>query len=186
LTPKNPPSNETSNEARAAFGNPDKPRSVGSAPGTVDRVVQLYGDLLFDLCESVLWSPVSAQLALRSILKAIRRQRRGHGYIENERAWVLQIACDKLLELSSSHRRKLTPSEQIQLDSTQNVSMRLKQFDSYFHRLTTDDQILLLLRDKYGLPYPEIAAAMNQPEGTLKIRRTQALRSLEEWVWDPR
>jgi DNA-directed RNA polymerase specialized sigma24 family protein len=155
-------------------------------PGAVDRVVQLYGDLLFDLCESVLWSPTAAQLAFRSILKTIRRKRRGHGYTDNERAWVLQIAYDKLGELASQHQRKLTSSEQIQLDAAQNVAIRLKQFDSYFHRLTTDDQILLLLRDKYGMPYPEIASAMGLPEGTLKIRRTQALRSLEEWVWDPR
>lgn len=148
--------------------------------------MQLYGDLIFDLCESVLWSPVNAQLAFRSILKTIRRKRQGHGFTEHERAWVLQIACSRLLEISSRHGRRLTSSEQIQLDSAQNVTLRLKQFDSYFHRLVTEDQILLLLRDKYGMPYPEIAAALGLPEGTLKVRRAQALRSLEEWLWDLR
>ncbi len=180
MTPKNPPSKAptaASSEATAA------PPSAG---GPVERVVQLYGDLLFDLCESVLWSPANAQLALRAILKAIRRKHRGHGFTEYERAWVLQIACDKLVDLASRHGRRLTPSEQIQLDSAQNAGLRLKQLDAYFHRLLAEDQILLLLRDKYGIPYPEIASALALPEGTLKIRRTQALRSLEEWLWDNR
>jgi DNA-directed RNA polymerase specialized sigma24 family protein len=157
---------------------------ASAAPGTPERVVQLYGDMIFDLCESVLWSPVNAQLAFRSILKILRKRRNGHGFTDFERAWVLQIACEKLIELSARHGRKLTSSEQIQLDSAQNVTVRLKQFDSYFHRLVTEDQILLLLRDKYGMPYPEIASALSVPEGSLKMRRAQALRSLEEWLWD--
>ena len=151
---------------------------------SVEPVIQQYGDLLFDLCESVLWSPVTAQLAFRSIIKTVRKQKPSQGFAEHERAWVLKIAYEKLLPLSERHGRRLTSSEQIQLDATENVPSRLKQFDSYFHRLVTEDQILLLLRDKYGLPYPEIAAALGLPEGTLKIRRTQALRNLEEWLWD--
>lgn len=203
--PKNSPPTETSPKGgpkpqdSAALAAADKPppgESVGSGNddpadsvsipvhGTPERIVQLYGDLLFDLCESVLWSPINAQLAFRSIIKSIRRNRRGHGFTEHERAWVLRIACDKLLDLSARHGRKLTSSEQIQLDSAQNVTLRLKQFDAYFHRLVTEDQILLLLRDKYGLPYGEISAALGLPEANLKIRRAQALRSLEEWLWD--
>lgn len=151
----------------------------------VDHVVRLYGDLLFDLCESVLWSPSNAQLAFRAVLKAIRAARPSNAYQEYERAWVLKVACDELRTFARRHGRRLTPAEQVLLDaSSLNVGARLKQFDSYFHRLDTEDQLLLLLRDKYGLPYPEIEAAMGAPEGSLKIRRQQALRTLEEWLWD--
>jgi DNA-directed RNA polymerase specialized sigma24 family protein len=184
LSPKTPPTQE--NREHGTSKEPPPPELSGAGPGTVERAVQLYGDLVFDLCESVLWSPITAQIAFRSILKTIRKKHRGHGFTEHERAWVLQIACDKLREATEQHGRKLTSSEQIQLDSAQNVASRLKQFDAYFHRLTTEDQVLMLLRDKYGIPYPEIAAALGIPEGTLKIRRAQALRSLEEWLWDPR
>lgn len=158
--------------------------TTGASPGTPERVVQLYGDMLFDLCESILWSPINAQLAFRSILKTLRRRRSGHGYTEFERAWVLQITCEKLIELAARHGRRLSSSEQIQLDSAQNVTLRLKQFDSYFHRLVTEDQLLMLLRDKYGMPYNEIASALGVPESNLKVRRAQALRSLEEWLWN--
>jgi DNA-directed RNA polymerase specialized sigma24 family protein len=150
----------------------------------IDLLVQSYGDLLFDLCESVLWSPETAQFTFRAILKTLRKDKESHGFVDHQRSWVLQVTCEKLLEASSRHARRLTPSEQIELDSAQGVTTRLKQFNSYFHRLGAEDQILLLLRDKYGLPYPEIASALGMPEATLKIRRAQALRSLEEWVWD--
>jgi DNA-directed RNA polymerase specialized sigma24 family protein len=150
---------------------------------SVDHVVQLYGDLLFDLCESVLWSSHQAQLAFRSILREVRRAFRGKRYTDYERAWILRIAFERLKKASRQHSRKVTASEQIQMDANQNVAARLKQFDLYFHRLTTEDQILLLLRDKYGLPYPEIATVLGLPEGSLKQQRLQALRSLDDWIW---
>jgi DNA-directed RNA polymerase specialized sigma24 family protein len=187
LTPtKNPPPDKEPLVSAASEADPSDAAgaSTSASPGTPERVVQLYGDMLFDLCESVLWSPVNAQLAFRSILKTLRRRRSGHGYTEFERAWVLQIACEKLIDLSARHGRRLTSSEQIQLDSAHGVTSRLKQFDSYFHRLVTEDQILMILRDKYGMPYPEIASALGVPESNLKVRRAQALRSLEEWLWD--
>lgn len=150
----------------------------------VDKVIDQYGDLVFDLCATVLWSPSSAQLAFRAILKEIRRIKPQEAYETYERAWILRIACEKLRQMVRRHGRRLSPSEQILLDATLNVQSRLKQFDSYFHRLATEDQILLLLKDKYKLPYAEISAVMAMPEGSLKIKRQQALRTLEEWLWD--
>jgi len=148
----------------------------------VDRIVQLYGDLLFDLCESVLWNPHQAQTVFRAILKDIRSALRGQSYSDYERPWILRIAFERLRKVSRQSR-KVTASEQIQMDASQNIAARLKQFEMYFHRLATEDQMLLLLRDKYGLPYPEIASAIGLPEGSIKQQRQQALRSLDEWIW---
>ena len=140
--------------------------------------------MLFDLCASVLWSTSNAQIAFRAVLRALKKQRNANPYIEFERAWVLSVTCKVLKSHAQRHGRKLTPSERILLDANLIIDDRLKQFDSYFHRLNTEDQLLLLLRDKYGIPYPEIATATGYPEGSLKIRRQQALRALEEWLWD--
>ena len=150
----------------------------------IDGIVQRYGDLLFDLCESVLWNPTNAQIAFRSILKTLKKNLSSASYKDHERAWVLRVACQNLRGLSKDHGRLVTASEQIAADSSQNVSNRLKNFDFYFHRLPMDDQMVLLLRDKYGLPYPEIAAALRIPDASLKIRRQQSLRTLEEWLWE--
>ncbi|MCM2324587.1 MAG: hypothetical protein NDJ90_15110 [Oligoflexia bacterium] len=147
-------------------------------------LVERYGDLLFDLCESVLWSPANAQLAFRSILKALKRRLSDAPSGNHERAWTLRIACEELLQKVPRLGRTLSADEQIQLDAAQEISERLKNFDAYFHRLSAEDQILLLLKDKYGVPLPEIAVALRSPEGSLKIRRQLALRALEEWLWD--
>ncbi len=150
----------------------------------LNRIVELYGDMLFDLCASVLWSTSNAQIAFRAVLRALKKSRKANPYVEFERAWVLSVACGVLKTHAHRHGRKLTSSERILLDANLVVDERLKQFDSYFHRLTTEDQLLLLMRDKFGIPYPEIATATGHPEGSLKIRRQQALRALEEWLWD--
>jgi DNA-directed RNA polymerase specialized sigma24 family protein len=147
-------------------------------------VVQQYGDLLFDLCESILWSPTNAQLAFRAILREIKSTQEKNKYTEYERPWVLRIASKKLLEIANKHGRRLTPSEQIMLDATLKFDARIKQFDSYFHRLSAEDQLLLLLRDKFGLSYQEIASATGIPEGSIKMRRQQSLRTIEEWLWE--
>jgi DNA-directed RNA polymerase specialized sigma24 family protein len=151
----------------------------------VNGIIKTYGDLLFDLCESVLWSPAYAQLAFRAIIKEIKTHRDDERYVDHERSWVLRIACNELREFSNRHARKVTASEQIEIDSAPAVALKLKNFDFYFHRLGYDEQVLLLLRDKYGIPFNEIASAMETPEASLKTRRQQALRTLEDWLWSP-
>ncbi len=162
----------------AKLQSPPQPKET-----LVDRLVASYGDLIFDFCESLLWDPSHAQIAFREVLKELRAGRSANAYKEHERAWVLKVTCDFLRVYAGRHARRLSASEQIQLDSTEAVSMRLKHFEFFFHRLTDEEQILLLLRDKYGLPYPEISAALGLPEGSLKIKRSQALRAMEEWLW---
>ncbi len=160
------------------------PAKLSSSSRAVEHIATQYGDLLFDFCESILWSTNNAQIAFRSVMRAIRAAYPGNEYQEYERAFVLRVACEKLRVLSDKYGRRLTPAERIMLDASLDVEARIKQFDSYFHRLATEDQMVLLLRDKYGLSYTEIAAAMGVPEGSLKVRRAQALRTLEEWIWD--
>lgn len=150
----------------------------------IDHAVHLFGDLIYDLCLSVLQSPQNAQILFRNIFKAIREQKKANPYEANERAWVLRLACDQLRENAKKFSRSLTPSEQVMLDHHLHGEDRLKQFESYFHRLETVDQLLLLLRDKFGIPFSEISSALALPEGSLKLKRQHALRAIEEWLWE--
>lgn len=159
-------------------------KSPSPAAAAFDSLVHSYGDLLFDLCQSVLPSPSQARSAFRAILLELRGSRETREFKEYGRAWVLRTACLRLRAHTTQFQRKLSSAERIELDAASNLSLRLKLFDSYFQRLNTEDQLLLLFRDKYGLPYPEIAAAMETPESSLKMRRQQALRCLEEWIWE--
>lgn len=151
---------------------------------SMDHFVRSYGDLLFDLCDSLLQNQAHAQIAFRSILKKIRSGKRFQKYNVYERSWVLRIACDKLLQLCRENKKSFSPQEQMQLDAQEKLSTRLKQFPIYFSQLMPEDQLLLLLKDKYGVPFSEISTALGIPEGSLKVRRQQALRTLEEWLWN--
>lgn len=178
------PSPPPSPAAKSPAKPPARARARSAQHSEVERVVQLYGDLLFDLCESVLWSPVQAQNAFRSILKEIKATRPADRFTENERAWILRIAFERLSKLGPQVARKVTSSEQMRLDASPNIASRLKSFEIYFHRLTIEEQVVLLLRDKYGLPYGEISSATEIPEASLKTIRGQALRRLESWLWE--
>src|SRR6185312_10279522 len=93
----------------------------------IDHVVQTYGDLLFDLCETVLFTPGQAQQAFRSILLEVKSTKNAERYASHERAWVLRIAFRKLRQLAAQHARKVTASEQIELDASPNLASRLQK-----------------------------------------------------------
>src|SRR4051812_34894037 len=143
------------------------PTGSAAAPAAtgVDLIIERYGDLVYDLCESILWGSSAAQVIIRSIFRELKAEHKFNRYSQHERAWVLHVACERLRNLSHDHARKLSSSDQLKLDATDKASTKLQQFDSYFHRLPVDDQMVLLLRDKYGLPSPEIAAILTVPEG---------------------
>lgn len=145
-----------------------------------------YGDLVYDLFYSVLWNHKGAGTLYLAYWNQMDRDlaHSTETYQRYARPWVLRGAIQMVLEGLTKHGRVLTPSEQVMLDANLNIPARLKQFESYLHKLQPSDQILLLLRDKYGLPYNEISAAMGHSEGALKIKRQQALRAMEEWLWD--
>jgi DNA-directed RNA polymerase specialized sigma24 family protein len=160
-------------------------QAISDLPIAIENIVKQYGDLLFDLCESVLWNASSARQVFRSIMGEVKKRHANEAYVNFKRAWILNIACEKLRSVFELRARKLTPSEQIELDSIDSAQGRLKKFDSFFHRLGIEDQLLILLKDKYGIPMPEIATALGVPENSLKLRRAQALRAMEDWIWGP-
>lgn len=149
----------------------------------INHLIRSYGDLLFDLCESVLRNPTQVHATFSAILKKIRSGSRFQKFSSFERSWVLKVTCNQLLHLSNETSIPAVLDEQIKLNENEPIGLRLKHLGAYCRRLMPEDQILLLLRDKYGIPYPEIATALEIPEGSLKIRRQQALRTLEEWLW---
>ncbi len=149
----------------------------------LNQIVASYGDLIFDLCDSLLGNSASAQIAFRSIIKKIRSDIRGDHYQTYERSWVLKIASQQLVSLIEQRGEIVEPKRQIEIDSQFDSGHRLKYLDFYFRRLRPEIQLLLLLKDKYQIPHEEIAAALGTPVDTLKLQRGQALKTLEEWMW---
>jgi DNA-directed RNA polymerase specialized sigma24 family protein len=149
----------------------------------IDGVVLTYGDLLYDLCQTMLWSPADAPDAYRAILRTLARRRRIERFTRYERPWVFQIAFRELRGMKRRSPRLLTPAEQVMLDSNPDPRARLRFFDSYFHRLPIESQCLLILRDKYGIPVSEVASVLEVPEASARLQRLQALRMLESWIY---
>lgn len=171
---------------------PGEPRSVVESPSAARPQApshaweQNYGDLVYDLFYSILWNHKGAGLLYLSFWNQMDRElaRGGATYQRYARAWVLRSAIQVLVAGSAKHGRSLTPAEQVMIDANLDLEARQAQFESYLHKLPPADHILLLLRDKFGLPYEEISAALGISEGAIRIKRQQALRSLEEWLWD--
>ena len=116
-------------------------------------------------------------------MRRIHKGLRSEDFRIFEKPWIIKIVTQELLQFAQRHGRRLSPSEQIMLDAGVPGASRIRQFDSYFHRLSNFDQILLLLKDKYHVADADIATALGVPEGALKVRRQQALRALEDWIW---
>ncbi len=149
----------------------------------LDLVIEQHGDLLFDLCESILGSSALAQIAFRSIVKKIRANLKKVDYEVHERSWILKVASQQLSALVQRRGDRVEPKRQIEIDSQVDTGNRIKYLDFYFRRLRPEMQLLLLLQDKHQIPVNEIAAALGTPVDTLKLKREQALKTLEEWMW---
>ncbi len=170
-------------EAKAPREKKKRTRPKPAREEWIDRVIAVYGDLLFDFCESMLWSPADAPNAYRSILRILNRRRRTERFEKYERPWILQVAFHELRGMRKRSPRLLTPAEQVMLDSNPDPKARMRFFDSYFHRLQIESQLLLLLRDKYGIPLSEVASILELPEASVRLQRLQALRTLEAWIY---
>ncbi|OFZ79137.1 MAG: hypothetical protein A2583_00395 [Bdellovibrionales bacterium RIFOXYD1_FULL_53_11] len=160
-----------------------QPDTSNQAEDIVRQTVDRYGDLLFDLCATVLWSQSNARAAIRVIIREIKKSRPANKYVLNERAWVFHIAYKHLMKMAKKLGRRLTPSEQIMLDAGLPPEARLSRFDSYFHRLPAESQALLLMKDKYGFDFKEIAAIMSCPLDSVRLQRQQALGALAGLIW---
>jgi|GEM_PF-1222571 len=183
------PSTETTQEKsffrfRGIF-NPQRAPEPSGPASSPEHWLNRYGDLAYDLASSVLWSQPNGKLILKKLYLSGKSPElvrlRGS---KIERAAVFRELIQLIREARWRYTRKLTTAEQRMLDATPSEEARLKQFDSYLHRLSLDDQILLLMRDKLGLPPSEISATLGVPEPTLALQRSQAYETIADWVWE--
>lgn len=141
-------------------------------------------EIIYDLFVSLLWSKQTAAKAFLDFEKKITKEKKSKNrFIKYERPWLFKKAFEVIKNYIEHSQRTLSPAEQVMLDSKPDPKVRLKFFDSYFHRLNLENQFLLILKDKYKLPIHEIAAILNTPEETVYLKHGQALRQLESWIW---
>jgi len=101
----------------------------------IAKIVEKYGDLIFDLCESMLGNSALAQLAFRSIIKKIRLELNRSSYEAYERSWVLKLASQELLALVRRRGEVVEPKRQFEIDSHAENQNQTQKLDFYFRRL---------------------------------------------------
>lgn len=153
-------------------------------PKRFDDFISPYSELIYDLCKTILINDLLTTTTFKKIWKSLQSKwEQKEQFRRYSRAWTLNIATHEIRSSAKSAESKLSASEQIMLDSTLNTNARLEQFSAYFHRLTTDEQLLLCLKDKYGFPLSEVSIILAYPENTLKQQRQAVYRTLEDWIW---
>lgn len=137
--------------------------------------IQNHGDLLYDLCYSVLNEFEATKSTLHKIFKTLYKENQKYHYNEYAQDWVLCLAVRELLSYS-----KRLPHEKIELlsESTDHA-----KFDYYFYSLSIHDRILLILRDKFKLSYENISRILLKPAETIELKRVQLIHQLWEQVY---
>jgi len=147
--------------------------------------IHRYGDLAFDFAASLFWSTRNGKIAIRQLYLSREGKALSQFFGSDlERAAVFRTLLNQLRDTQWRYMRKLTTAEQRMLDGNLSEEGRLKQFDSYLHRLTFDELALLLLRDKLGVPSTETAAIFEISEASLQLQRQHAYEALSDWIWD--
>lgn len=151
------------------------------------KMTQTYGDLLFDLCFTLLGSQVPAQLAFSSIMRRARQELKTElasaPYKKYERPWILRLSTSKLRTFYLQSKVQFSKEEQFALEAPVHSGTRLTLLKAYMKRLSVDDQLLLTLRDKHQISMDELASALGSSVESLHLQRQQALRTLEDWIW---
>ncbi len=143
-----------------------------------------YGDLLFDLCNSLLWARGPAQLAFQNSIRILAHTAPRHSYHDHERAWAIKEAYSQIRASYERRSKKSPPIASTAWDQDLLLEAKLQRLSKYLQRLPLEDQCLLLLKEKHQLPFEEIALILDLTPDALKFKRQQALKTLEEWIWN--
>lgn len=149
-----------------------------------EQVFEDFGDFLYDFSHSILWNTHGAQVALKTLLEELIKSAQKPLPSKYFVPWLIQRISFTLKKLAHKHSRELSTAEKIMLDANLSEKDRLTYFESYFHRLTLEQQMLLLLHYKYKFSLDEIGTALGISVDSLTLRLEQAIRQMQDWFPD--
>lgn len=147
-------------------------------------LLKTYGGMVQDLYEHIFPTPAQVKTGVEATLKILQSQGKKSNFGKYERAWILKLVCRDIQKHFKKFNVRSDPSDTIDLNLEPSPQDRLKRFRDYLRRLRIEDQLLLLLKDRFKMSDQEISCALEVPEESLHVRRQQSLRALEEWIWD--
>ena len=120
-------------------------------------IAERYSDLLFDLCFSLLPRKSISQSAYKVISKKIKKNQKPDTFEEFERPAVLRTSIHILKKF---YIKEKFVARNLDLNlSSETPDQKLKRLNHFLSKLSFKEQTILLLRDKYGLPYKKLPHA---------------------------
>lgn len=142
---------------------------------------------MFSVCEEVsLHSSKSEGLTRKALKRTALFLSQNRIETDNpwNRALALHFVYEECMRERSLNSISIAPTQQIQMDSLDPGEQRLKQFSFYFQKLSARERFLLVAKETIGLPWEEIASALQTPIASLHVERSLALKRLQFWIWD--
>jgi hypothetical protein len=146
-------------------------------------LIRNYGSLLFQWAFYTIEDPSQRNFCLREVFRILlKNDKKLKKPLSNiERAWFLRLSLPIIQKFSneSSIQDKSLRSELTQA----SLDERLDHFHAIFAELSFEDKSLLLLWDLLQVSPEEISTIFHSPQDSLKLKRHQTLRKLEDLIW---
>ena len=148
------------------------------------QLVTTLGGRLYSIAYHVLRDAAAAEDAVQDALVQAWRELPGLRDPERFEAWATRITVRSAYAEQRRRRRRGPVQIQIAEDGPEYEGDRTReiadhdQLERAFRRLSTDHRAVLILKHYAGLADPEIAHALDVPEGTVRSRLFHAMRSL--------
>lgn len=122
----------------------------------MEILLEQHGDLLFDLCHTLISKESDQVQAFRSLTRKIQKRRRKERYERFLRPWLLSIAYTSIKEIAPRTAAEASPEG--------------------INRLSFDDQFLIVATHRHGVPASELALALNRNEKSILFQQERAMR----------
>ena len=158
--------------------------AIAGTPGGMDRFLAAIRPQVLRHCQRILPDRLDAEEACQDALVTVDRRLSSFEGRSSVETWLYRVTANAALD---TYRRLKRRAETVDLDSLDLASSsrtsviagnRVDLLDALEQ---VDERVVVpvLLRDLLGLPYEEIAIALDVPAGTVKSRIHEGRRSLQ-------
>ncbi len=99
--------------------------------------------------------------------------------------WLLRIAADTSLKhISEGNDKSFAEESGSRNDTSASTKFEHALFEHALQRLAPDQRLVILLREKFGLSYAEIAQVLQVPSETASLQLSQGRQTLQAQLTD--
>lgn len=145
-----------------------------------ERVVEQYGDMLFQICLVMLRNPGDAEDAVQDTLIKYLQKAPDFKSAEHEKAWLITVASNRCRDM----QRFWVRHPQMNLEEIHAYSCQPEQHDLLDALLELPEKfrVVLLLYYVHGYQTVEIAAIIGKSASAVKMRLSKGRKLLQKQI----